>query len=151
MAKFIYRMENILKLQMKLEDEAKIQLTIANNVLRTEEQKLADIYNDIAGYEAEIRSYSNEVLDVLELKRCNDAIAIKKMETEEQKKRIAAAQKNVDKAMIRVNKAMIDRKTQEALKEKAFEQFKHELNEEEKKEVDQIVSYQYNGNMEEGE
>ena len=151
MAKFIYRMENILKLQMKLEDEAKIRLTFANNALRVEEQKLSDIYDDIAGYEAAIREYGEKVLNVLELKRCNDAIAIKKMEAEEQKKRISAAQKNVEKAMAVLNKAMVDRKTQEALKEKAFDAFKYEINQEEKKEVDQIVSYQYNGNMEEGE
>lgn len=151
MAKFIYKMENILKLQIKLEDEAKIQLTLANNVLRTEEERLEKIYMDISGYENMIRAFSNDRLDVLELKRCNDAIAIKKMEAEEQKKRIAAAKKDVDKAMTKVNQAMIERKTQETLKEKAFEVFMHELNEEEKKEVDQIVSYQYNGNMEEGE
>lgn len=46
---------------------------------------------------------------------------------------------------------MVERKTQETLKEKAFEEFKREVNEEEKKEVDQIVSYQYNNGKEEGE
>ncbi len=151
MAKFVYRMENILKLQIKLEDEAKIQLTLANNILRIEEAKLQAIYDDIAEYEDRIRNFANEILDVKELKRCNDAIAVKKMEAEETKKSIAIAQKNVDKAMQKLKEAMIERKTQETLKEKAFEEFKKEVNEEEKKEVDQIVSYQYNSNAEEGE
>lgn len=151
MAKFIYRMENILNLQTKLENEAKIRLTMANNILRKEQQKLRRIYKDIEGYEDRIRAYSMAVLDVQELKRCNDAIAIKKMESEEQKKIIERAQKNVDKAMHMVREAMLKRKTQEILKEKAFEEFKKEVNEEEKKEIDQVVSYQYNGKLEEGD
>lgn len=151
MAKFIYRMENILNLQTKLEDEAKIQLTMANNILRNEQQKLRQIYKDIEDYEDKIRGYSMTVLDIKELKRCNDAIAVKKMEAEEQKKTIERAQKNVDKAMHKVREAMLKRKTQETLKEKAFEEFKREVNEEEKKEIDQVVSYQYNGKTEEGD
>ncbi len=151
MAKFIYKMENILNLQSKLESEAKIQLTMANNILRQEQQKLKLIYKDIDSYEEKIRGYSRAVLDLQELKRCNDAIAIKKMEAEEQKKTIDRAQKNANKAMHKVREAMLKRKTQEALKEKAFEEFKKEVNEEEKKEIDQVVSYQYNGKTEEGD
>ena len=151
MAKFIYRMENILNLQTKLEDEAKIQLTMANNILRNEQQKLKRINKYIETYEDETSGYSMSVLDVQELKRCNDAIAVKKMEAEEQKKTIERAQKNADKAMHKVREAMLKRKTQEILKEKAFEEFKREVNEEEKKEIDQVVSYQYNGKIEEGD
>ena len=39
---------------------------------------------------------------------------------------------------------MIERKTQEILKEKAFEEFKKELEYQEGKEVDEIVSFQFN-------
>ncbi|MFQ9934394.1 MAG: hypothetical protein ACLRVQ_08205 [Lachnospiraceae bacterium] len=93
MAKFIYRMENILSLQIKLENEAKIQLTLANNILRIEQEKLRAIYDDIEEYEEKIRNFKNQVLNIKELKRCNDAIAIKKMEAEEKKKDIEAAKK----------------------------------------------------------
>lgn len=46
---------------------------------------------------------------------------------------------------------MVDRKTQESLKEKAFDEFKRDMEAAEIKEVDQIVSYQYNGNSKEGD
>lgn len=150
MAKFIYRMQNILSLQLKLESEAKIQLTMANNILRQEEEKLEKIYEDIISYENIIRNYENAIVDILEIKRCNDAIAVKKIEVETQKTKIVEAEKNVEKAMAKMKKSMIERKTQEVLKERAFEEFIKEVNEEEKKEVDQIVSYQYN-NSGEGE
>lgn len=39
--------------------------------------------------------------------------------------------------------AMVERKTYDKLKEKAFEEFKIELNAQEKKEVDELVSYRF--------
>ena len=39
---------------------------------------------------------------------------------------------------------MIERKTYEILKEKAFEQFKRELEEVEQKEIDELVSFKFN-------
>ena len=39
---------------------------------------------------------------------------------------------------------MVDRKTQEILKDKAFEEFKRELEVAESKEVDEVVSFKYN-------
>lgn len=149
MAKFAYRMQNILNLHQKLESEAKIELTIANNILRSEEEKLQLIYEQLDSYVEIIRDYSTKKLDVLELKRCNDAIALKKMEAGEQKETIKKAQKNVDKAMVKLQGIMRDRKTQETLKEKAFDEFVREQNDAELKEVDQIVSYQYNNGTKE--
>lgn len=39
---------------------------------------------------------------------------------------------------------MMERKTHEKLKERAFEKFKEELKAEESKEIDQLVSFTYN-------
>ena len=43
-----------------------------------------------------------------------------------------------------LNEVMKERKIYEKLREKAFEDFLMELNEEEKKEIDELVSYTYN-------
>ena len=40
MSKFIYRMQNILNIKYKLEDQAKTEFMLANQVLREEEEKL---------------------------------------------------------------------------------------------------------------
>ena len=58
--------------------------------------------------------------------------------------RLRTAQRNLDKAREKLNEAVADRKVHEKLKEKAFEEFKAELNNEEKKEIDQLVSFTYN-------
>ena len=44
------------------------------------------------------------------------------------------------------DEAMVERKTHEKLKEKAFEEFKQELLHEESKEIDELVSYTYHDN-----
>ena len=63
---------------------------------------------------------------------------------EQQKKKIDRAKKEVELARIKLNEVMIDRKTHEKLKERAFDEFKQELSDTEAKEVDEIVSFNFN-------
>lgn len=144
MAKFQYKMQNILALKEKLETQAKTEFARETQKLREEELKLSRIYDDIREYENRIRGLNGEKLNILELKQCNNAIKIKKYEANAQKRVIKLAEKNVDIARGKLNQVMIERKTQEILKEKAFEEFKKELEYQEGKEVDEIVSFQYN-------
>jgi flagellar FliJ protein len=44
----------------------------------------------------------------------------------------------------KLNQVMIERKTHEKLKEKAFEEYKKQLDDYEKKEIDELISYSYN-------
>lgn len=146
MAKFTYRMQNILELKMKLEEQAKITFTLANQRLREEEARLQKIYDEINIYKEKLRSMGGGRLNIFELKRCSEAIEIKKTQIETQKKQIKVAERNVEIARKRLNDVMIERKTQEVLREKAFEEFVKEVNAEEKKATDELISYQYNGN-----
>lgn len=144
MAKFVYKMQNILEIKYKLETQAKTAYAEANNKLMEEELKLDAIYDDINGYEEEIRRISQSELDIAKLKWCAEAIEIKKLAAEEQKIEIEKARKQVELARIKLNEIMVDRKTHEKLREHAFEDFKQEIADEEKKEVDELVSFKFN-------
>lgn len=144
MAKFVYRMQNILEIKYKLETQAKTAYAEANNKLNDELLKLDSIYDDINTYEDEMREMNHGKLDVNKLKWCSQAVEIKKIEAEQQKKVVDKARKNVELARIKLNDVMIDRKTHEKLREKAFEDFKQEISDTEKKEVDELVSYKFN-------
>lgn len=146
MAVFIYKMQNILEIKYKLENQAKSVYAEANDKLSREELKLQEIYADINTYEEEIREMNcgKSRLDVVRLKWCTDAIEIKKMDVIEQKKAIEKARKNLEAARLKLNEVMVDRKTHEKLKEKAFEEFKAEIANQEKKEIDELVSYKFN-------
>ena len=150
MARFKYKMQNILELKEKIETEAKIGLTLANQRLNREENKLKEIRYEILEYENELREVSFGKLNISKMKSLNEGIKIKKDEESMQLINIKNAEKNVQIARKKLQDVMVERKTHEALKQKAFEEFLQELSHEEKKEIDELVSYQYNKN-EEGE
>ncbi len=144
MAKFVYKMQNILDIKNKLETQEKTAFALEMQKLREEEEKLEIIRDEILSYQQLIRDQKDKGINILEWKRCNEALKYKQDEEKRQIQRIKLQEKNVDIARGRLNKVMQERKTQEILKEKAFEEFVHELNESEKKEVDELVSFTYN-------
>ena len=95
MAKFTYRMQNILDIKIKLENQAKIAYATASRQLAEEQEKLH------------------------------------------------AAEKTLEMARIELNRVMVERKTHEKLRERAFEEFKQEIAQAESKEIDELVSYNY--------
>lgn len=143
MAKFVYKMQNILDIKNKLETQEKTAFAIEMQKLRVEEERLVRIRREIEYYEDIIRGQKNKI-NIAEWKRCNEALEYKKDEEKKQIQHIKLAEKNVDIARGRLNRVMVERKTQEVLKDKAFEEFVREINESEKKEVDELVSFTYN-------
>ncbi|MBE5940494.1 MAG: flagellar export protein FliJ [Lachnospiraceae bacterium] len=141
MAKFIYKMQNILDIKYKLEDQAKTEFSMAVNRLRTEEEKLEQIYASIEECQRKIRESSENKLNVLELNYLAQSVEYKKEQAKIQKKQVQVAEINVEKARVKLNEIMVDRKTHEKLKENAFEDFKREINEQESKEIDELVSF----------
>lgn len=143
MAKFVYRMQSILDIKLKLENQAKIAYSIANNKLQEEQMKLQDILARRAKYENEARELVNGVIHVEKLRENKHAIDVLKSRQREQMMNVHVAEKNVEAARKHLNEVMTERKTHEKLKEKAFENFKQELQYMENKEIDELVSYSF--------
>lgn len=144
MAKFVYRLQNILNIKYKLEEQAKSEYAIASQILHEEEIKLQVIYDDINMYENTLRNLNSGSISVMDVKQCSEAIAFKKNAAETQKIIITRAENKLERARVKLNEVMIDRKTHEKLREKAFDEFVSELSAQEKKEIDELVSYKYN-------
>lgn len=143
MAKFVYRMQNILDLKEKLESQEKIAYGIANANLLSEQEKLRKLFVRRAEYESQLKELSSGTIDVRKIKRCRDAISAMKSLIRDQMMNVQKAEKELEAARARLDEVMKDRKTHENLREKAFEQFKKELSAEENKAVDELVSYNY--------
>ncbi len=143
MARFRYRMENILNLQLKLEDQAKASFAAANARLSEEQQKLQDLVVKKAGYERKVKEYAQGMVDIEEISHYKDGVRSVDFAIEDQMKAIKRAQREVDFARMKLNEAMKDRKTHEILKEKAFEEFLAEVKAEENKVTDELISYKY--------
>ena len=136
-------MENILRIKLKLEDQAKISYANARNRLNTEEEKLLALRQKKASYEDEQRNLNGSKLDLFKLKELSQSIEIMKINIKEQRAVISMAEQRLEVARIRLNDAMIERKTQEKLKEKAWQEYMKEFEAEEQKEIDELNSFNY--------
>ena len=143
MAKFIYRMQNILDIKLKMEDQAKASFAEANKELLNEEEKLEGLIRRREEYELEGQRLRLETLDVIKLKDNSRALQVMKDMIKAQEMVVSIARDKVELARRKLQVAMQERKTQEKLKENAFEEFKNELGSEESKEVDELVSYRF--------
>lgn len=141
MAKFVYRMQNILNLKENLEKQQKAAFTVANNRLMKEQDKLQELMLRQASYENELDRMLKGVLNLKEIARCRNSIEAMKSLVRDQMIVVHQAQKKVDEERKKLDEIMKDRKTHEKLKEKAFDEFKEELNHQEMKEIDELVSF----------
>lgn len=151
MAKFEYRMQNILDVKLKMESQAKIAYGIANTKLMEEQKKLQKLMVQRAGYEREARELVTGTIDVMKIKACRQSVDTMKSLIRTQMMQVHTAEKNLEVARRQLSELMVERKTHEKLKEKAFEEFKKEIQYSENKEIDELVSYTYHDNEAEAE
>ncbi len=150
MAKFRFKMENILSVKLKLEEQAKAEYGMEIARLREEEQKLDVLKHRFEDFSQRLFDAVTGKLDVLNVKRLEDGVENIKYNIKLQLVVISEQERRVTVARERLDNAMKERKTYEKLKEKAFEVFKAELNAAEQKEIDELVSFRF-GNSEESE
>lgn len=144
MSKFIYRMQNILEIKDKMEQQAKNDFAAANIRVLEEEEKLEHcISKRTRLQEAGRQLLLADRLCILDIEENKKLVAHATEQVRAQTIQVRMAQKKLEEMRIRMQKAMQERKTQELLKEKAFEEFVREEKAAESKEIDQLTSYTY--------
>ena len=98
MAKFIYRMQNVLDIKMRLETQAKTNYAEKNAALQLEEDKMRKLLIRMREYETQAKENSIGVVNVSEIRRCSEAAKIIKEYVRQQAVQIRVAQKNLEKA-----------------------------------------------------
>lgn len=144
MAKFNYKMQNILNIKLRLETQAKTEFAEASARLSQEEDKMRQLIFRKRQYEQDAKGLVADRLSIIDIKHCSASIKTMQEMITQQAVVVRLAEKNLERSRIKLNEAMQDRKIHEKLREKAFEEFKIELNDEEKKEIDELVSFTYN-------
>lgn len=143
MAKFIYKMQSLLNIKEKLEEQAKTAYGLAKAVLNEEEAKLAQMVAKKNRYIEEKRIGMSAAIRVNELTQLEHAIKSMEYRIAEQVLVVKQAEKNVMLAQAKLENAMKERKIQEKLKEKALEQFKMELEAAEQQEINELVTFRF--------
>ena len=143
MTKFIFKMESILSIKYKLEDQAKAEYGMEVAKLREEERKLEVLIAKKDAYQDALTKAVQDALVIREIKVLENSVENAKYNINVQKFVIKQQQQRVDQAREKLDNAMKERKTYEKLKEKAFEQFKMEIEAQERKEIDELVSFRF--------
>ena len=143
MAKFVYRMQGILNVKEKLENQAKNEFAIASAALMEEEKKLETMNERLAGYEDELAGLYKQVLDIPKINETQNAVEVMKYRIRMQKLRVKTAERELEVKRVALQEAMQERKTHDKLKENEFEQFLKDEAAKESKEIDELVSYRF--------
>ena len=148
MTKFTFRLESILAIKLKLEEQAKMEFGAAKMRLNEEEDKLQALKNRKEAYEQELKRLYTGNLDVRRINSTSAAIEVTETQINTQTFAVKRAEKKVAAATEKLNTVMQERKSMEKLKENKFAEYMREYNEEESKQTDELISYQY-GRVEE--
>lgn len=143
MSKFIYRMQSILNLKYKLEEQVKMEFAAARMRLDEEEEKLSGLFERKASYEEEGRRLRERNLNVQDIMDNKNAILQMNDYIENQIIEVHRAEDELERIRMKLQEVIQERKVQEKLRETAFEEFIKEENSAESKEVDELTSYTY--------
>lgn len=141
MAKFVYRMQSILDVKLKMEEQAKQAFAAAKIKVDEEQAKLEQLQTRKTGYEQRARELLLQKLDFLEIEANHNAIDRMDEFIALQRQHVKQAEELLEEAQEALAQVRMERKAQEILKGKAFEEFKQELNRAESKEIDELTSY----------
>lgn len=146
MGKFVFRLDNILAIKEKIEEQEKINFGNAQAVLNQAVYEYELLLDRKDGAEEEFRTMLSKGSDALKLKEAGDALEVIKLFCKEQLLVVENEERNVELARKKLEFAMIERKTYEKLKENEFEKYKQEMQKKEGVETDELVSYKYSPN-----
>ena len=148
MLKFRYSMQGILDLKYRLEDQAKGVFAAAKIRVEEEQERIDLLKNERLSYEEGLQKLKLGTLDFREIQVVKVGIEAKEDVIKKQNRVLLRAEHEMEAASERLRELMVDRKTHETLKDKAFENYLLEMAGEEKKETDELVSYRFNNRQE---
>ena len=120
MAKFVFKMQSVLTVKEKLEDQAKQNYGAMLHLLQQEQEELEHRIKRESEYREEGRKLRESVLNITSLRENEAALKYMEQAILQQRHRVKKAESQVETARARLQEAMIERKTYEKLKEKAF-------------------------------
>ena len=122
MSKFVYRMQSILEVKKKLEEQARNDFAAARVRLTEEEEKLQILLDRKEAYEQKGRELRESALNVMEIIENKEAILRMDEFAAQQRLAVKRAEDLLEEARVALQNAMQESKTQEKLREKAFEE-----------------------------
>lgn len=143
MAKFVYELQNVLNLKQMIERQEKAEFALAAAKEAEEKEKLSKLLLRRADYQKRLEAALNGTIDRNEIIFLRNADVTMKSLIRDQMFAVKKASDALERERRKLDEAMKDRKTHEKLKEKAFDEFRIQLNAAENKANDELTSYTY--------
>jgi flagellar FliJ protein len=148
---FSFKFQSILDLKQRIEDQKKSKYGEANEELKNQKDKL-NVLIEERDYQFELmREKGKNGLTPKELIVYNNYMDRLKRSIEIQTVVVERAKAAVEKARLELVEAAKQRKMFETLKEKKLEEYWEEYYKKEQAQLDEVVSYKYNGGVKDGE
>ena len=143
MARFRFRMQNILNLKEKLETQAEMRFAEQKRALDAAVRAKEELLKRRKELSEEGRKLRLETLDLLEIENNDLSVRLCDEEILKAEDRIKREEKLLELRRKELENVMKERKAQEKLRERAFQRFLQEEAAAESKAIDELTSYTY--------
>ncbi len=148
---FKYKLEPVLSLKEKIEDNKKRELAIVNGRYQSLQQQKKDLIQNKELAIEQAKKQSDKRVNIQMLKQLTHYTAYMDRAIEEKSKEVVVAAAQVEEKRNELIEAVKQRKILDKLKEIQFEVYKDEEKQEENRIMDEIVTYRFGTKKEEDE
>ena len=113
MARFVFRLQSVLNLKSRLEEQQRNAFAAARRQVDEEEEKLYNLYSRLRFYEEAGRDMLKDALFIRDIIENERAISTVKDYIEDQKLAVKRAEERLEAERVKLVEAMKDRKTYE--------------------------------------
>jgi flagellar protein FliJ len=146
LSQFKFRLQRVLEVREKEEDEKKNRFAEITKKLQEEHKRLDSLHSDMEEVKTRKNKLASQNIKVDQLLSYSYYMENLKQNIEKQHNIVEKSEKEMENARVELLEAAKDKQVLEKIKDKNFEDYKYGLKREEDKMTDQFVSYSSSNN-----
>lgn len=141
---FRFKLQRVLDLKLKQEDEKKNQIATLMQAIKTKEDELEALISEKKQKEFSLNDNRKRGISILEIRNINQYLLFLDKKINTLRFEISSLESNLNQKRQEYLELQKERKTFEKLKEKDYEKYLYNEKKEEEKMIDQIVTFNKN-------
>ena len=141
---FRFKLQRVLDLKLKQEDEKKNQIATLMQAIKTKEDELDALISEKKQKEFSLNDNRKRGISILEIRNINQYLLFLDKKINTLRFEISSLESNLNQKRLEYLELQKERKTFEKLKEKDYEKYLYNEKKEEEKMIDQIVTFNKN-------
>ena len=141
---FRFKLQRVLDLKLKQEDEKKNQIATLMQAIKTKEDELEALISEKKQKEFSLNDNRKRGISILEIRNINQYLLFLDKKINTLRFEISSLESNLNQKRLEYLELQKERKTFEKLKEEDYEKYLYNEKKEEEKMIDQIVTFNKN-------